>query len=109
MQEIIIDYFADCEEGGVIPTVTGLCLALNLTRQGLINYEVRPDFLDTVKRAKLQVEAGIEQRLLGDKQAAGAIFNLKNNFGWKDQSEHLMDHRVTHVERTIVDPEHTDR
>ena len=68
------------------PTVTGLALALDLTRQGLINYEGKPEFVDTVKRAKTRVEAYIEQRLYYQ-NTTGSIFNLKNNFGWKDKQE----------------------
>ncbi len=68
------------------PTVTGLALALDLTRQGLINYEGKDDFVDTIKRAKTKVESYVEQRLF-HANAVGSIFNLKNNFGWKDRTE----------------------
>jgi hypothetical protein len=68
------------------PTVCGLALVLNLTRQGLIDYGVREEFIDTVKRAKQSIESFLEQRLYGN-APTGTIFNLKNNFGWKDQKE----------------------
>lgn len=68
------------------PTVTGLALAIDLTRQGLIEYENKPEFSDTVKKAKARVEAYIEQRLYYQ-NATGCIFNLKNNFGWKDTQD----------------------
>lgn len=103
MQVIIDQYFEDClynrrqairpdaEPRGTItddlhPTVTGLGLVLGLTRQSLINYEVKPEFLDTIKKAKAQVEAYAEQRLFYP-NAVGTIFNLKNNFHWKDKTE----------------------
>jgi hypothetical protein len=70
-----------------IPTITGLALALDLTRDNLLNYQGKPEFQDTVKRAKEKVHAFVEQRLLSGGQAAGPIFNLKNNFGWKDKTE----------------------
>lgn len=70
----------------VFPSVTGLALALNLTRQGLINYEERELFFDTIKRAKLRVENAVEQRLFYN-NPTGTIFNLKNNFNWKDSSD----------------------
>ena len=66
------------------PLVTGLALALDLSRQGLINYEGRPAFVDTVKRAKARVEAFTEAAAQSG-NAAGAIFSLKNNFNWKDE------------------------
>lgn len=69
-----------------IPTVSGLAVVLDLTRQGLINYEGKPAFVDTVKRAKQRIEAFSEQRLHHG-SAVGMIFSLKNNFGWKDKTE----------------------
>lgn len=69
------------------PTMSGLALALGLSRQGLLNYQNRDQFVDTLKKARLRVEVALEQRLYIS-QPTGAIFNLKNNFGWKDKSEH---------------------
>lgn len=88
MQELIDGFFADCVEKELHPTVTGLALALDLTREGLIHYENKdnPGFADTIKKAKLRVEAHIEQRLFFN-NPTGCIFNLKNNFGWKDKTE----------------------
>lgn len=72
------------------PTVSGLAVFLDLTRQGLINYEKdyeeHCDFFDTVKKAKARVEAYNEQRLHAG-NPAGVIFSLKNNFSWKDKTE----------------------
>lgn len=87
MQEAIDAYFTDCELKEQPPTVTGLALALDLTREGLVTYEGRDAFSDTVKRAKLRVQSTIEAGLLKGYNATGAIFNLKNNFGWKDKQE----------------------
>jgi len=70
----------------VIPTVTGLALALNMTREGLVHYAAKDGFADTIKKAKLRIENAIEQRLFYQ-NATGSIFNLKNNFGWHDKSE----------------------
>ena len=66
-------------------TITGLALALDTTRQTLINYEVLPEFLDTISRAKLRCENYAEERLyIG--AATGPIFALKN-FDWKDSQD----------------------
>jgi len=65
-------------------TVTGLALHLDLTRQGLLNYQGRPEFVDTIRRAKTRVEMGYEETLF-TKNANGAAFGLKENFGWKDK------------------------
>jgi hypothetical protein len=108
MQAVVDKYFTDCRYNTMLmagidtesafgddyvpdsydehPTVSGLALALDLVRQSLINYEGNAKFLDTIKRAKGRVEAHIEQRLYHG-HAVGCIFNLKNNFNWKDRTE----------------------
>ena len=70
----------------VIPTVTGLALALDTSRRVLLNYEDRDEYVHTIKKAKLRIENGIEQRLFHN-NATGSIFNLKNNFDWKDTQD----------------------
>lgn len=88
MQEAINAYYADCELKERPLTVTGLAYALDLTRKGLIDYANKNDeFGNTIKRAKLLVEKFNEERLYGTGQVTGTIFNLKNNFGWKDAQD----------------------
>lgn len=87
--EYVIDgYFATCMATEIHPTVTGLALALDLDRRSLVNYGEREEFMPAIKRARARVENYIEQTLLEGKATAGAIFNLKNNFGWIDEKQH---------------------
>ncbi len=66
-------------------SITGLALALDTTRQTLVDYEEKDEFTDTIKKAKLRVENRYEKAL--QKQGrSGDIFALKN-FNWKDKSE----------------------
>ena len=69
-------------------TITGLALALGFTsRLAVINYEVKPDFVNAVKRIKLQIEAYAERRAMDAKgNPAGPIFALKN-YGWSDRQD----------------------
>lgn len=71
------------------PTVTGLALALGFcSRQALLNYQGKPEFNDTITRAKAYVERYAEERLFDKDGANGAKFSLANNFeGWKDKRE----------------------
>lgn len=108
LQEKIDKYFADCEpkplminghvatdkKGAPIITskpltITGLALALGFnSRQSLLNYEGKKEFLDTITRAKARVEQYTEERLFDKDGAAGARFSLANNFsGWADKVE----------------------
>ena len=109
MQEAIDVYFAECEgkplldaQGAPVmdkygvpiilnahpPTITGLALALGFTgRQALLDYQARPEFTDTVTRAKARCEAYAEERLYDRDGANGAKFSLSCNFGWRQQEK----------------------
>ena len=85
LQEAVDRYFAMCKEEGEGETLTGLALALDTTRETLLDYEKRDEFSDTVKRAKLRIEHAYEKRLIA-RGNGGDIFALKQ-FGWKDKTE----------------------
>ena len=108
MQEAIDAYFKKCEGEPLIvdgsaavdkygvpiiinvkpPTVTGLALALGFTgRQALLDYQARPEFADTVIRAKSRCEEYAESRLYDKDGANGAKFSLGCNFGWREATE----------------------
>lgn len=109
IQGLIEQYLKDCEgkpyiddDGlGVIdkngqpiivgqkpPTITGLALALGFTsRQALLNYQAKPEFVDTITRAKSRIEEYAERRLFDRDGQRGAEFSLKYNFKWGDASE----------------------
>lgn len=87
MQQKIDKYFKECYKNKEPYTVTGLCLALDITRETLSEYSKKDEFSDTIKKAKLKVENYLEKSLITTGPATGIIFNLKNNFGWKDKQE----------------------
>lgn len=91
-------YFKECEEKGRPLTITGLSLALGVSRMTLLRYEEeesktlpekeRECICDTIKKAKLMCENFAEEGgLRGSLNVAMVIFNLKNNYGWKDKTE----------------------
>lgn len=67
-------------------TVTGLALALDTSRETLVNYEEKAEYFDTIKRAKEKIQNYLELNL-NSTSPTGTIFNLKNNYGWKDKTE----------------------
>lgn len=77
------------------PSLTGLCLYLGIDRATFSRYgsydpenpEESEKFCNTVTRARGRVEAYLESRLEDKSAARGAIFNLQNNFGWKEKKE----------------------
>lgn len=70
-------------------TVTGLAVYLDTTRETLMDYEKNRGgkFSDAIKKAKLAIYADTEEALFTKGSATGAIFSLKNNYGWKDKKE----------------------
>lgn len=68
-------------------TITGLALHLNTSRQTLLDYQDREEFSDAIKEAKLRCEQYAETMLYSGKNVAGSIFNLKNNYSWKDTKQ----------------------
>lgn len=71
-----------------VPTITGLAVYLDTSRETLLEYEERPEFVDAIKRAKDRIHYETERILTsGAGNVTGAIFSLKNNWGWKDKNE----------------------
>lgn len=67
-------------------TITWLWLFLGFnSRQSLLNYECKPEYVDTIKNAKMKVEYSYELDLKA-KGNTWTIFALKN-FDWKDKFE----------------------
>ena len=114
IEELIDKYFEDCKgkpfydaEGKPVfdkyglpvfidvhpPTITGLALALGFnSRQSLLNYQDKSEFMDTITRAKSRIEMYNEERLYDKDGVNGAKFNLKNNFkGWAENPEPAKD------------------
>lgn len=103
-----LDYTADMvEKTRMVLTpqkpylITGLALALDTTRETLLDYENGnrdlaedheeydpdvPKFSDTIKKAKLKCQSFSEGKLF-EPNATGPIFSLKNNYGWRDKTE----------------------
>ncbi len=104
LQTIIDEYFADCEARDKPYTISGLAYVLDMSTESLRRYGEKEEFCATVRKAKLKVERYLEERL--DAAACtGAIFNLKNNFGWKDQQDHTVsggERPLEVIERRIV-------
>ncbi len=83
MSKKITAYFNKFEKH----TITGLCLFLGFeSRQSFYDYVEKEEFSYIVKRARLVIENGYEERL-SENGPTGAIFALKN-MGWADKQEY---------------------
>ena len=108
LEALIDDYFAtdaymgEGDNRQFVPTISGLALHLDITTATLRNYGKDEDFFSTIKRAKQRVELSLEQRLAGN-NVAGSIFNLKNNFDWKDKTESDINAKVETKDTSALD------
>lgn len=87
------------------PTITGLAVALDTTRETLLDYENKPenaDFSDTIKKAKAFIHAYTEQYLYDGKNQTSGIFVMKNNFGWVDRTETDLTTKGGKIEAGVV-------
>lgn len=102
VQNIIDSYFVLCDEKEKPYTMSGLAYALNMSRQSLINYSKDEEFFDTIKKAREKVEQQLEENaLMGKANATFTIFNLKNNYGWRDQVEVKNDNELTKLDELL--------
>ena len=72
-------------------TINGLARALGFnSRQSLLNYQAKPEFMDALTRAKSKIEEYAEERLYDKEGVSGAKFVLQNCFQWREtqQIEH---------------------
>jgi hypothetical protein len=103
MQDCIDEYFDWCDnriknihtkEGDDVAithpapyTMSGLARRLGLSRQALMEYSHRDKYGDAIKAARERIQEDVETRLMETSNQTGAIFNLKNNFGWIDKQQ----------------------
>lgn len=88
MEQAIQEYFDYCYEQDKPYTISGLACALDTTRRTLLDYQEQDEFSHTIKKAKAKIEAYNEELLYSkDVPTVGVIFNLKNNYDWKDKQE----------------------
>lgn len=88
LQKKIDEYFDFCDEKELRYTVPGLAYHLGfLDRRSITVYKENAKFFPTIKKALLRIESQRNQELLNENNSTGKIFDLKNNFGWKDRQE----------------------
>lgn len=79
-------FIGDGDDRMYAPTMAGLALSCGVDRKTITNYSNKDEFFPTIKKARARIEAHLEARLYGN-AVTGVIFNLKNNFDWKDKQE----------------------
>ena len=102
VEEKINAYFNYCEEKEKPYTMSGLAYYLGISRQTLVNYSNQDQFFDTIKKARDRVQMQLEENALSNKaNPTFTIFNLKNNFDWKDSNEVKTNVEITKVDELL--------
>ena len=102
VEEKINAYFNYCEEKEKPYTMSGLAYFLGISRQTLVNYSNQDQFFDTIKKARDRVQMQLEENALSNKaNPTFTIFNLKNNFDWKDSNEVKTNVEITKVDELL--------
>ena len=102
VEEKINAYFNYCEEKEKPYTMSGLAYYLGISRQTLVNYSNQDQFFDTIKKARDRVQMQLEENALSNKaNSTFTIFNLKNNFDWKDSNEVKTNIEITKVDELL--------
>lgn len=68
-------------------TMAGLARRMGMDRGALADYHARDRFSLTIKEARARVQEYNERHLLSGKNVAGAIFNLKVNFAYRENPD----------------------
>ncbi len=83
LEKTINNYFENCTKNDMPITLTGLVLALDTTREIVLNYPPKDEFFNIINQAKLRVEQAYEERLI-KRGNSGDMFALRV-LGWDDK------------------------
>lgn len=117
-QEAVIRYFENCAEKNVRPALSGICVALGVTRQQFIQTcetgqvtfrdsnsaialpnDVWKFFIDLRSNYAAMIESFLETNMI---HPTAGIFLLKNNCGYQDEITHHYDVTKTTVDLTAL-------
>ena len=69
-------------------TITGLCIAVGFkSRQTLLDYEEKEQYGHLIREAKMRCQNYAEELLFQNRNVYGVIFNLTNNYGWRNRMD----------------------
>lgn len=97
LENEINQYFKMCQHERLIPGICGLANYLGISRNTLLRYENdsdKEDYNEIIERARTTIES-VNEQILYSKNNSGAIFIMKNNFGYNaEQKTHNVNENV---------------
>ena len=89
LQDQIDDYFETVRIEEKVPAIGMLAVHLGVDRETILNYQDKPKYFGTIKKAKIKIQSMQEELALrGKTNPAFTIFSFKNNYGWSDKTQH---------------------
>lgn len=122
VSERVLEYFTICAEEDMKPSVSGLALALDISRNYM--WEIReghkgknPEVANAIKKAMQMLDLQMVDYMQNGKiNPVSGIFLMKNNFGYRDQQEVVLtpnnplgeqkdadEIRQRYIEGTVID------
>lgn len=95
----VYQYFETCINNGMKPSFGGLCIALSVSRSTMIAYlnevlAIPSDNLKELQKAQSILNALMEDYMQNGKiNPVAGIFLMKNDYGYKDQQEFVVNNR----------------
>lgn len=103
LEQKIKEYFEYCDKNEEPYSMSGLADTLDIDRSTLVRYGNDNEYANLIKKAKRKVERQLETNALkGKSNPVFTIFNLKNNYDWKDQQEVKMSNEIENL-NTLAD------
>ena len=113
LSDRVMQYFTICAENNLSPAVASFALSLGVDRRTLWTWMANDrgviknqQSLDIIKTAYSIINAQYEDMLNTSKiNPISAIFLMKNNLGYKDQTDHILTARTEQpdTEDTVID------
>ena len=103
LQKRCVDYLTACEQDEIRPTIAGFAFALGMTRQTLLRYVSGEtacpiENYEVLERFYSMLNAMMENFMQeGTINNISGIFLLKNNFGYKDQQDFVVNNKQEEV------------
>lgn len=98
----IYEYFELCYDHDMKPTVAGMCLAIGRARTTVLGWlagrreSIPHEVIEVIEHAMTIINSQLEDYMQDGKiNPVSGIFLAKNNFGYRDQTEFVVNNRQT--------------
>jgi hypothetical protein len=87
IEQRVNDFFDWCKVHGEPITMSGVAMVIGVDTTVMREYNEDDAYLQVIKKSRQKVENYMERHLFSGKNPIGAIFLLKNHFGYKDRQD----------------------